>query len=48
MANNIVNNYSKLATTLTDYEINYCLNDYVATSVTPNKTYDKGFYLYDK
>ena len=45
---NIVNDYSKLKTSLTDYEIDYCLNDYVDTSVTPNKTYDKGFYLYDK
>ena len=41
---NIVNDYSKLATTLTDYEINYCLNDYTKSGVT----YDKGFYLYNK
>ena len=41
---NIVNDYSKLSTTLTDYEINYCLNDYTSSGVT----YDKGFYLYDK
>ena len=45
---NIVDDYSKLKTSLTDYEIDYCLNDYKDTSVTPNKTYDKGFYLYDK
>ena len=44
----IVDDYSKLSTTLTDYEINYCLNDYIDTSVTPNETYSKGFYLYDK
>ena len=41
---NIVDDYSKLSTTLTDYEINYCLNDYTSSGVT----YDKGFYLYDK
>ena len=41
---NIVDDYSKLSTTLTDYEINYCLNDYTNSGVT----YDKGFYLYDK
>ena len=41
---NIVNDYSKLSTTLTDYEINYCLNDYTSSGVT----YDKGFYLYNK
>ena len=41
---NIVNDYSKLSTTLTDYEINYCLNDYTNSGVT----YDKGFYLYNK
>lgn len=41
---NIVEDYSKLSTTLTDYEINYCLNDYTKSGVT----YDKGFYLYDK
>ena len=41
---NIVEDYSKLSTTLTDYEINYCLNDYTNSGVT----YDKGFYLYDK
>ena len=41
---NIVDDYSKLATTLTDYEINYCLNDYTNSGVT----YDKGFYLYNK
>ena len=41
---NIVNDYSKLSTTLTDYEINYCLNDYTNSGVT----HDKGFYLYDK
>ena len=45
---NIVDDYSKLKTSLTDYEIDYCLNDYKDTSVTPNKIYDKGFYLYDK
>ena len=41
---NIVDDYSKLSTTLTDYEINYCLNDYTNSGVT----YDKGFYLYNK
>ena len=41
---NIVDDYSKLSTTLTDYEINYCLNDYTSSGVT----YDKGFYLYNK
>ena len=41
---NIVDDYSKLATTLTDYEINYCLNDYTNSGVT----HDKGFYLYNK
>ena len=41
---NIVGDYSKLSTTLTDYEINYCLNDYTNSGVT----YDKGFYLYNK
>ena len=41
---NIVDDYSKLSTTLTDYEINYCLNDYTNSGVT----HDKGFYLYDK
>ena len=41
---NIVDDYSKLSTTLTDYEINYCLNDYTKSGVT----YDKGFYLYNK
>ena len=45
---NIVSDYSKLKTSLTDDEIDYCLNDYKDTSVTPNKIYDKGFYLYDK
>lgn len=44
----IVDDYNKLDTTLTDYEINYCLNDYTDTTVTPNVTYSKGFYLFDK
>ena len=45
---NIVDNYSKLSTTLTEYEINYCLNDYIDTTSVPNVIHDKGFYLYDK
>ena len=44
----IVDNYSKLSTTVTDYELNYCLNDYTDISVTPNVTYPKGFYLFNK
>ena len=44
----IVDDYTKLSTTLTDYTICYVLNDYTDTTVTPNEEYSKGFYLYDK
>ena len=43
----ILEDYSKLPVS-TEYSIKYCINDYIDTSVTPNKKYPKGFYLYDK
>lgn len=41
----IVSDYSKLPTTTSD-TICYVIGDYIDTSVSPNITYKKGFYLY--
>ena len=42
----VTNDYSTLPIVTTDTLI-YCKNDYIDTSVTPNVTYNKGFYLWD-
>ena len=42
----IVDNY-KVIPTSTVEKIVYCKNDYKDTTVTPNVTYDSGFYRYD-
>ena len=42
----VTDNYSTLPTVTKDTII-YCKNDYIDTNITPNVTYEKGFYLYD-
>ena len=42
----IASDYSTLPTSTIE-QIAYCKDDYVDTTVTPNVTYKKGFYLYD-
>lgn len=43
----IIDDYSNLPT-VTENTICYVMKDYTDTSVTPNKLYEKGFYLFDK